>query len=430
MRVLGYIMARDEWPMLELAITHALLHHVDEVVAVDHGSTDETRERLPQLEARWRGRLRAFRLDGVPYFQEAVTLAALAPVPLETFDWVYVFDADEFLVTKTGDLRDYLHDVEDRCDVVRYQVLNFLTRRDFDERDLSDYPSITARADAARFLPIADVTTAEEIEFGDANFYDVPFAPKLIVRSAKDLWIEAGAHGLYHPDSRREISAPASEVYAAHLPLPSWPRVQRKVLQGRDLIAQGFDSGHGWQSQMLAHLEDAGQLEAFWETHSLGEQRSFSRARAQPVYTHDESFSLAIRSTVDSLLIGPEPEPVNVNSEPRQIDAATYLRVIHGRLQTLRAVSWERDALARERDEVVRDRDEIARKRDDLAFEVAGLRERYVATQAQLDATEAHARRLADVMQGMESSSSWRLTKPLRELMHFLRRVRRRSGTS
>jgi hypothetical protein len=403
-------MARDEWPMLELAITHALLNHVDEVVVVDHGSTDETREQLPQLEARWAGRLKVLRLDGVPYLQEAVTLTALASVPWDAFDWVYVFDADEFLVTETGDVRDYLENVGTGYDTVRYSVLNFLAPRHFDERNLREYTSITKRARVSRLLDIPGSVTAEEIELGEVNFFAEPFAAKVIVRSAKDLWLEAGAHVIHRPEGSREVMADVSEVYAAHLPFPSWSRVQRKVLQGQELVAQGFDPEHGWQAQMLARLEKAGQLEGFWEAHSLGEQSDASQHRAQPLYEHDDSFSLAIGVTLGSLQAGNEEQLPRIGPDPRQIDASTYLGVIHEQMQAVKALTVE-----------VRERAEIARERDHLTVEVASLLDWSAKLETQLDAVSKRARELQDVVQVMESSSSWRYTKPLREAMGSLR---------
>lgn len=427
MRVLGYVMARDEWPMLELAITHALLHHVDEVVAVDHGSTDETHERLSELEARWGGRLKVFTLADVPYLQEAVTVAALASARWDTFDWVYVFDADEFLVTKTGNLRDYLRDIGDECGIVRYQVLNFVTPRAFNDRELSEYASITARADAARFLNTPGVITAEEIALGDANFFDVPFASKVIARSTKGLWFEAGAHVARHRDLLRENSAPAAEVYAAHLPLASWSRLQRKVRQGRDLIAQGFDPEHGWQCQMLARLEDDGQLAGFWEAHSLGEQTASSTGRAQPVYTHDESLSFTIRATLDLLQAGPEAHLVNVKAEPRQIGASAYLTVIDERLQAIKALIGERDGLERERDELASKVVEQHGRCEAMQTELDAAQTQLDAVQMRLDAASAEAGRLDETIQHMQSSASWRITKPLRAAMRLLRPRRRTS---
>ena len=49
-RILGVVMARDEWPMVALAITHALSGHVEHVAVLDHASTDASRTGLERLQ--------------------------------------------------------------------------------------------------------------------------------------------------------------------------------------------------------------------------------------------------------------------------------------------------------------------------------------------------------------------------------------------
>lgn len=87
----------------------------------------------------------------------------------------------------------------------------------------------------------------------------------------------------------------------------------------------------------------------------------------------------------------------------------------------------DRDEIMHDHDRLVRERDGLAHERDQLAAEGASLHERSEALMAQLDAASARARSLEELIQGMESSVSWRLTGPLREIMRLLHLDRRRS---
>ena len=101
-RVLGCVMARDEWPLLGLAVDHALHGHVDHVVVVDHGSTDGTRSGLLGLQTQQPDRITLVRLDDTAFTQEAVTALMVAVGSGVPADWIYVFDADEFILPEGG----------------------------------------------------------------------------------------------------------------------------------------------------------------------------------------------------------------------------------------------------------------------------------------------------------------------------------------
>jgi hypothetical protein len=61
-RIVGILQCKNEWALSAVAITHALLHHADEVLVVDDSSTDRSRAGLARLCERWPGRLRVVHL--------------------------------------------------------------------------------------------------------------------------------------------------------------------------------------------------------------------------------------------------------------------------------------------------------------------------------------------------------------------------------
>lgn len=81
--------------------------------------------------------------------------------------------------------------------------------------------------------------------------------------------------------------------------------------------------------------------------------------------------------------------------------------------------------LERQRDSLAAERDNLAAERDRLAAEGASLRERMAAQWVELEETSEWARELNEGLLGLLSSSSWKLTKPLRAIMSVLRALLR-----
>ena len=98
-RILGYVMARNEWPLLGLSVMHALNSGIDRVAVIDHCSDDATREGLRALKSFYSEKIFVYRLDDPRYLQEATTALVMALVDADSYDWVYVFDADEFVLS-------------------------------------------------------------------------------------------------------------------------------------------------------------------------------------------------------------------------------------------------------------------------------------------------------------------------------------------
>jgi hypothetical protein len=294
----GVVMARDEWPLLELSITHALLHNVDRVWVIDHGSVDGTAEGLRRLGMVWGTRLTSIRLDGIPFFQEAITSVLLEVVNPCPEDWVYVFDADEFAITPSAaSLRDILTELKPEHECVRYQVDNWVAPELFDDTDFEQYEGLQYRALPNLFLELGSELTSDEIQHGTISFFDVPFPTKVIFRGGMSGWLAAGSHAIKSFLPVHEVSVSPDQFRVAHFPLLSRERLRLKVRQGRDLIAQGFPRVHGWQSQMLARMDSNGRLDDFWIRHSVGPAADVDDSGC-PVIIRDDAFSRAIAPTL------------------------------------------------------------------------------------------------------------------------------------
>lgn len=368
----GVVMARDEWPLLELSVTHALLHHVDRVWVIDHGSVDGTAEGLRRLNAAWGNRLTSIRLDAMPFLQEAITILLLEVVKPRPEDWVYVFDADEFAITPSAaSLRDMLAQVKPEHRSVRYQVDNWVVPKDFDDIDCGQYAGLHRRAIPNLFLDLGPEVTSDEIRRGVMNFFDVPFASKVIIRGGSGEWLAAGAH-LLKPHSPAHEAAIAPEHFrVAHFPLLSRTRLQLKVRQGRDLIALGFPPSHGWQSQMLARIDSSGLLEEFWSRHSVDSDADMDHG-CRPTTVQDHTFARAMHTTLARLQENRRNrESVVPRQQPPAEGDATFLlsaavraiRTLQSTVETLagqhRIAVAERSAARDDSEEIVANKDAV-----------------------------------------------------------------------
>lgn len=104
MTVFGISMVRDEADIIESTIRH-MLHEVDELIVIDNGSVDGTREILAEIPI-------TVLDDPDPAYYQSEKMSALAQQARQRgADWVVPFDADEWWVAD-GRIGDVLA----RCD--------------------------------------------------------------------------------------------------------------------------------------------------------------------------------------------------------------------------------------------------------------------------------------------------------------------------
>ena len=426
-RILGYVMARDEWPLLGLAITVAL-GHVDHVLVLDHRSRDATTFGLERMQRDWPGRLTVYHLGTPSFAQEAATRVMAAAADFASYDWVYVFDADEFLITSRNlRLKDVLAGVPRGIDLVRYEVHNWIVSESFDDADLSRYPEIRQRARPSVFLEVDGAVLADGIEHGDLNFFDVPFGSKAIVRGHLAGGLAAGAHDLSDTGDAADTCLPPERLRAGHLPFTSRRRLQQKCRHGQRLIDAGLSRSHGWQNQMLSRIESAGGLEAFWAEHSLPNDADPSAARpglALPVFEQDDALAETLSPAVELFVrsgcfpVSDRPE-LPARSSDVSLDKAMY--AVRDTQRTSDRVKAERDRVKAERDRVKAERDRVKAERDRVKVErdeaqvrlEAARRERDTVT-AQRDAALAH-------LSAITTSRIWRWTAWYRSLRAAMR---------
>ncbi len=108
------------------------------------------------------------------------------------------------------------------------------------------------------------------------------------------------------------------------------------------------------------------------------------------------------------------------------VAAGTYVRAAVGEraAEEHTRLLDDRDAVARDRDAVARDRDGLRDECDQLAADAASMRDWVAGLDSKLDAATAQVGHLNATIHELETSTSWRVTKPLREVMGLLRSLR------
>ena len=403
--VLGLVMARDEWPLLGVSVTHALVTHVDHVLVLDHASEDGTAAGLEALGRRFPGRLTVLRSPDGAYHQEAATSLLLEVAHASRYDWVHVFDADELLLSPPDrSMADVLADVDPDVDVVRYDIQNWVAPSDFDDTDLASYARLRHRS-----VPEPSLATARypsdvqgPVEDGLLSFFDLPFPSKVIIRGDRVRWLSAGAHLVRWPEVVRETRLAPGALRCAHLPFLSQRRLALKVAQGRALEASGLPPEHGWQNRMLHRMAEAGTLADFWQRHSVPEQGVDDRDGG-PRLVEDGALALALAPTLSLLTdrTATDTAAAAAVSATQSVPTAAAVRSIRtaqlgweavvadlgrviGDQQRLRALvetlTAERDALAKESSRrrvrlrrMRAEREALRAQRDELAARVEEL---------------------------------------------------------
>jgi hypothetical protein len=332
-RIHGLTLIRDEWPLALLSINHALLHHVDRLHCAVQVSSDATLAGVQQLRGFWGERLTVVEIRTPAYLQEAIvaTLVRQLAAAAAPGDWLYVFDADEFAVTPSAlPLREQIALQPSDHQELRYPVWNWIAPVDFDDRDLATYGRIRHRALPCVFLSLPPHILAEEIGRGFINYFDLPFYDKGLFRldALRERWLGPGAHRLRPPAALLSSAAELSPgpFHAMHLPLLSRRRLECRLAQARNLMAQGFPFHHGWQSRMLLDLEASQELDAFWRRHAIGPGTT-SAAPGLPCFEESDLFATALEPALALTLSLLDATPAT--DPPLPLSEEACLRTIH-----------------------------------------------------------------------------------------------------
>ena len=399
MKIHGVIQSHDEWGIVAVAVTHALLNHVDTVLVLDHGSSDETSEGMRHLSTLFPNRISVINLAGDRFHQAAVANLLVHLIKADPGDWIYPFDADEFLLTRDGaPLSHLLRAPPDHEVCVRYDVMNYASVRDFDTNRLADYRGLRFACPPSDDLDPGIVGNGEAcarmIEANQLSFFDIPFPSKVIFRNRPGVRVNAGAHGITVHGVAPPNVPPDPGLFAAHLVFATRDRLNRKAEHGARHEALNRPAWLGWHVRMLNRLAREGRLDEFWERHSLPDGGSF-RVREEPV------FADSLVRTLDFLADGfesPDLSRIGNRPIPRRQGAETPIPPI----------------------EIIAFADSVTRQLEEAFLRAQNEMEavRAALNQARWEQALAVAQRDA-----LLSSRLWRMTQPLRTFIDGFRQV-------
>jgi len=424
--VIGLMLLKDEWPLCAVSISHLLSGHVDTLWVADHGSGPETRRGLEQLRRLWGDRLQVLRFNEVEHWQEAATGVLLQACDAKADDWIYVVDADEFVLTEPGTtLRTLLLGMDDETAVIRYEVHNWISTTDFDEHSLDSYRALVHRSSPEHFES-KNETPGDEIRAGTLNYFDLRFLSKVMFRRGASSWPANGAHSLKGPNLPEELKIAPTELRVAHLPMLTRERLEGRAKRGKYLRAAGFPKTHGWQSQMLYEISKDDALDSFWEHHSIG-YGSNSVGFKPPTSRFDDDLIKALVPTL-GMLAGQLGRRLDLDASQSDVpegaadDSLIPMTTSIGAVRSIQVVA--NDLSAR----VI----QITGERDELVAELVAVRDELVAERDALivdrDNREREQHRLGEELAAMRDSTSWRVTGPLRRATGWLRRRRAIAG--
>ena len=298
-KIIGFIQAKNEYPLFMLSISHALNNGVDEVYFLDDSSDDDSIQGIKKLKEIWKERLHVvFSKDKTFSQEEKINLLIRTANP-SIGDWIYVFDADEFLAVKNNQSLKVILESCKQEDIISYPVLNWYSYHDFDDSNIENFKKIQYRAIPFNFENNSDLQS-DQIYNEEATFFDFQFVPKIIFRFSEDAWVLAGAHELKLPTGKSNQIKEVQNFEAIHLSYLTKKRLIKKASQGLAHIKEKRPSWHGWQNQLLYKLQSENKLDRFWLLSSLDEKKDKAEIISDHI-TFDSRFQNLITPVIDIL---------------------------------------------------------------------------------------------------------------------------------
>ena len=333
-KILGYVITKNLWPTLGLSLVHAFRMGCQHVIVVNHQSTDATSSELEKFKSFFQNRLTIINLDIKQFLQETTKKIILSGFGVDLYDWIYIFDSDEFLLTQSEQsLPDILQSIPEDVDAVRYQIDQWVVPQDLDDLDVDQYIRIKQRAYPQNSSQQSTELIRKNLIAGNINYFDIEFPSKVIVRGRLHHKLSAGAHLILSVAEIKEKMLSSQIIRCAHLPFLSKRHLANKALQGKNEIESGFSLDHAWQNKVLNQINLAGELDSFWQRHSVSKLNQLAVSPGYPALIEDGAIAVALYDTIKAF-----KKIITIDKYQNQIKTLTKFHEV--RLENIISKVW------------------------------------------------------------------------------------------
>lgn len=259
MKIVMTLLCRDEADIIGENIEYHLAHGVDAIIVTDNGSTDQTLEIIQGFSRS--GRVHLLQ-EPEHNHDQAIWVSRMANLACRDHDadWLVHSDADEFWVADGNSLKKTLAALAASTEAVSIERKNYLAPRLEDDNGKVFYQLQTIR------------------EQFSLNAHGHPLPPKVIHRSAGEIWVEDGNHSV-QLNGRAIAPTRCDTIQIHHFPVRSYQQFERKILQGAQALERNQrirpEIGSTWRVLADEHARNGNLYQSYGQlSKSLRERDS------------------------------------------------------------------------------------------------------------------------------------------------------------
>lgn len=302
LRINAVFVVKDEWPLLALSLTHALINFAHKVIIIDTGSKDGTFSGVRTLQELFPNRIELFRCQQTLFDQAPLSNIGLFLSEIDGADWTIILDADEFLYTPdASQFMKLLASTPDPYIGFALPVVNYAPFKGFDGLELSNFANIKARVKTQSAFHLPDLEFIRLVSQGSMLLQQRSTPNKVLLKNSKESFVSQGNHQLVFGDGihwvrwdSRVASSTEFNWQILHLPYTDYSRFKQR-------LSRSFHDGETTTYRLSAFKGKIDvPIEKLFEK-ALVSAGNESLLEENPNYVLDDTLSLTLASTISTL---------------------------------------------------------------------------------------------------------------------------------